>query len=132
MPSNVKVFLALSFVSLALGIGFTAVNFSAVTAIAAKVGGAKFVVILQLITIAILSTLFLLAGVGARNWARWTLLVLFVLGAFSAFPSLILGKEPYPFQHAELAIQTVLQLASLYFVFTGNARDWFAKTGPTT
>ena len=135
MPSNVKAFLALNYFSVILGLFYTGLMFSRVVALTAqlghgKVGGAGFVVASVIITTVVFVTLISLAGFGAKNWARWTLLVLFLIGWTASIPKLFAPTEHYPFERIEEGVQTVLQVIALFLVFTGNARTWFRRKDP--
>jgi hypothetical protein len=61
-----------------------------------------------------------------KNWARWLLLVLFVI-------TLPLLFVPYPpeanfLPMIEVAVgATLIQAIAFYFVFTGDARRWFVS-----
>ncbi len=135
MPSNVKAFLALNYFSVILGLVYTSLMFSKVATLTAqmghgKVGGAGFVVASVIITTLLFVALISLAGFGAKNWARWTLLVLFLIGWTATVPKLFASTEHYPFERIEESVQTALQMIALFLIFTGNARSWFRRKEP--
>ncbi len=62
-----------------------------------------------------------------KNWARVTFLVLFVIGSLPSVP-IVLGEfTRSPVLGAFSAIQIILQLVALYFIFTKPGSDWFKK-----
>ena len=127
MPSNVRNFAILSYLSLLLGIVQGFLMFDESVAMAAKVGGELFVLGVQIGTIVVLAVLYFLIAFGRQNWARWLLLVLFVIGlpfVVLSYPALF---SRAPVQGVVSLLQTVMQILALYLVFTGNAKAWFRK-----
>jgi len=131
MTSNVRKFAILSYLSLLIGVVQAFMMFHEAVAQAAKVGGAWFVVTVQIAVFSILAILYAAAALGRQNWARWAVLVIFVLGlpfVVLSYPSLF-GHAPV--QGVVSVIQTIMQAAGLYYVFTGNAKEWFQKSAAT-
>jgi hypothetical protein len=64
-----------------------------------------------------------------RNYARWVLLLVFVLSTEKYVRDLL----PYWRSHGldslslGLTVQILLELVAFIFIFTGNARDWFKQ-----
>jgi hypothetical protein len=85
-----------------------------------------FLVCTMVFTFAVLALLYWNVGQG-RNWARITLLVLFIIGVVPAL--LILRSD---FQRSAViailgAIQTLFQIYALWLVFTVPGRNWFTS-----
>lgn len=82
---------------------------------------------LQLFTALFLAALVLLVWLAARrrkNWARWTLFVIFALSVLlyaAAFPEMAFGVRIL----VDL-LSIALMAAGFYFAFTPEARRWFA------
>ena len=128
MPSNVKDFAVLCYLSLLLGIAASVFTFQENAVMAARVGGAAFIIIVQVFTFGFLALLFWLIAFRHQNWARWLLLVMFVLGLPFALIALPAQLSASPIKAGASIVQTVLQAVALYLVFTGNAKEWFRKT----
>jgi len=60
-----------------------------------------------------------------RNWARMTLLLLVVFGLVAIGLRFQRLTALNPVLSAIQVVQTALQCASLYLLFTGPGRDWF-------
>jgi hypothetical protein len=123
--SNVARFEQLMYLSIALGVIESALSWNQSVLEADPVGGASFVLVVQIIVITSEVTLIWLIARRRRNWARWLALISFLVGIpFSMNTYIDL------FQSGALAgildtAQDLLQLVALYLIFTGNARDWF-------
>jgi hypothetical protein len=66
------------------------------------------------------------------NWARWTLLALFILSDLSiVYDSMAESAQRETLIISLLNVVTFgLEIAAFYLIFTGNARDWFKKQKP--
>lgn len=63
-----------------------------------------------------------------KNWARITLLVLFIIGMLS-FPFIILNEfQMSPIIGVVSSVQMLIQLYVLVILFTGQSKEWFKKT----
>ena len=75
---------------------------------------------------AVLLPFLLLAVWKRKNWARWLLFVVFLV----CLPLLFVSPEFQPDYIAGTALAFLSQVAEAvgsYFVFTGDARPWFAR-----
>ena len=80
-----------------------------------------------LISVIAVMALFIVFISKGKNWARITLLVLFILGSLPSIP-LILGEFiRSPVLGAFSLIQIVLQVVAMYLVFTKPGAMWFKK-----
>jgi uncharacterized SAM-binding protein YcdF (DUF218 family) len=60
-----------------------------------------------------------------KNWARWLLLILFVLGLPFYFRVLGQMLRLNPTAGSLSVVQVLAQTVAQFLIFTGNARDWF-------
>ena len=130
MPRNVRLFLILNVAALVLGVIVAALHVPQVAANGAALGGTGFVFSVEAITFAILFGLVAAVAWGRQGWARWVLLVLFVIGLPLSIPSEIAmvrigAMSPLGFLAA--MIQTVLQAVGFFLVFSDGAEPWFRK-----
>lgn len=123
MPQNVARFEILMYLSIVMTALIGLLDFSRF----APIVGARFIVGMVGFTIAATALLVWLIARRRQNWARWLLLVLFLVGI-----------PGYAMAFAELAqdatvtttmsiMRVILQAAALYYIFTGAARDWFGR-----
>jgi hypothetical protein len=83
----------------------------------AAVGGLAF--------LAILFPFFWLTVWRRRKWARWVLLLAFVVSLPVDF-FVDLSRIPYPLTNIGVGLVSgLLELAAFYFLFTGDAQPWF-------
>lgn len=123
MPQNVARFEILMYLSIVMTVLIGVLDFSRF----APIVGPRFIVGTVVATVAVTALIVWLIARRRQNWARWLLLVLFVIG--------IPGYAMAFFELAQDAIVTtamsfmrvILQAAALYYVFTGDARDWFHR-----
>lgn len=125
MPSNVRNFLGLSIMALAISIVAAVIGFDEAVAMVPVPNAATIMMIVSVVTFAISFGLIAAAGWGRQNWARWVILVFFVLGLASLAMSFQKLMEMSSFQAGTALITTLLKAVALYFVFTGNAKEWF-------
>lgn len=79
-----------------------------------------------LLTIGIIGFLGYQAG-EAKNWARITFLVMFILGAFM-MPSMVMNEfNTVPIIGMVTLIQSALQIYALYILFSGESKIWFKE-----
>ena len=87
--------------------------------------------VLMVIPVAFLALCAVKIGVG-RNWARWLMLVYFVLGLLMLPLALIIAPQALLLMPTLLVvygfIQCVIQLAALVLVFVPASRIWFRPT----
>ncbi len=132
MPKNVLLFERLMYGSLLIGIlniildGPRRLASPEVQA----AGGAPFLYGVGFITLAVLVLLIWLIARRRKNWARWLFTVLFLIGLWPAYQNFIQLLEGNPPVAYLCVVQLLLQLAALYFVFTGDASSWFEKNKP--
>lgn len=124
MPSNVARFELLMYVSLVIGAVNSALQFQALTAQASP----AFILGIQGFVFALFILLIWLIARKRQNWARWTFLVLFVIGLPFSVPQLLATLQTSPVSAGLSVVQIVMQAYALFLIFTGNAKDWFRKT----
>lgn len=77
------------------------------------------------------SLLFLISKIAAgKNWARFIITGLFVLGLFPTAAALILEFNQNLFLTLLRAIQIVMQSVALILLFTPDAETWFQNKNP--
>jgi hypothetical protein len=127
MPSNVKLFERLMCFSLGIGLLIMLLSGPRIAALPGvnEVGGLATVIEWGLGTLGVMALFVWLIARRRQNWARWIFAIVFAL-----------GLVPYFWQWTEmiqtsLAVcilsisQVLMQCVALYFVFSGNAREWF-------
>src|SRR5262245_3628766 len=120
MPSNVARFEQLFYASLIVGVFIFASDFERLE----KLGPVSSMIATIALTVALLVLLVWLIARRGKNWARWVLVVGFVGG----LPFYVMNMSEQRALTALLsALQLVLQVVALVFLFTGNARAWFAR-----
>jgi hypothetical protein len=128
LPSNVARFEQLMYLSLGIGLIVAALRWNYSVSQASRVGGVKFVLLIQGFVFALLVLLIWLVARRHKNWARWFLLVIFILG----IPSYVKILEEMLQSNTIAGIlsmsQVVLQIIAYILIFTGNARAWFQRT----
>jgi uncharacterized membrane protein len=125
MPSNVRNFLGLALLALAISIVAAVIGFDEAVAMVPMPNAATVIMIADVVVFAISFALIAAAGWGRQNWARWVILVFFLLGLASlamSFPKLMTMSS---FQIGTAVITTLMKAAALFFAFTGNAKEWF-------
>ena len=123
MLKSIKLFEQLFIVSIVIGILANILTFSTV---GLPAEATYMVVGIQILTFAIILSLVLLTSRKKSNIAKWLLVILFAIGllAILAQPGLILANG---ITSIIGIIQTLIQAAAVYFLFTKEARDWFAS-----
>jgi LPXTG-motif cell wall-anchored protein len=133
MPRNVVRFEQLIYASLVVRLIIAIVDFARLS----KVTSALAIVGAGVAGFVILVLLAWLIARRRKNWARWVLLTLYLLG----LPFVIVGPfvtevggvalaKPSPFVISLIALETIAQAVALIFVFTGDAKAWFARGVP--
>jgi thiol:disulfide interchange protein len=125
MPSNVRNFLGLSILALAISIVGSVIGFDEAVAMMPIPNAGTILMISSVGMFAISFGLIAAAGWGRQNWARWVILIFFLLGLASlaiSFQKLLVMSS---FHIGTALITTLLKGVALYFVFTGNAKEWF-------
>jgi predicted membrane channel-forming protein YqfA (hemolysin III family) len=128
MPSNVARFEQLMYLSLGIGIIVSVLEFSYFQS-QANVG---FILFIQAFVLALFVLFIWLIARRRANWARWTFLVIFLLGLIPYVPNAIELLQRNPVSGGLNLVQLVLQAVALYLVFTGNAANWFKKSPQPT
>ena len=125
VPSNVARFERLMYLSLGIGLIEALLTWNRNVALARAMGGAYFVLFGQIFVLAFFVLFIWLVARRRKNWARWLLLILQILGlpGYVRALSRMLPSEPLA---GALSLAQFLVIAmALVLVFTGNARDWF-------
>lgn len=123
MPQNVQRFERLAYLSLAFGV---VVAFMEDARLAAMTNW-MVVLLTQAIVFGLTVLLIWLIARRRKGWVRWLFLAGFVLGLpqwTSALASALHANTVLGFL---MALQVLAQVAALYFVFFGDARDWFRQ-----
>jgi chromate transport protein ChrA len=85
------------------------------------------VLFIQFFVLAIIVLFIWLIARRRKNWARWVWLSLFILGLPFAFPELSRLLRSGLIVATLVCAQNLAQIVALYLIFTGNAREWFAR-----
>lgn len=120
-PRSVAIFEALYLLTILISVVQSSLGWHQVTAIASP----ALVIAVQVITMAILLALVLLVSRRRQNWARWVLVVLFVIGLPALAKIVMSGQLPGSLWIT--IVQTVLQLVALFMLFTPPSQAWFRK-----
>jgi uncharacterized membrane protein len=127
MPSNVRNFLGLSILALAISLVAAVIGFDEAVAMVPLANASTIIIISSVVMFAVSFGLIAATGWGRQNWARWVMLIFFLLGLASlgmSFQKLMMMSS---FQIGTAVITTLLKAAALYFIFTGNAKEWFER-----
>ena len=128
LPSNVARFEQLMYLTLVIGFINSALTWNHSVAQARNLGGAYFVLFIQIFVFAFIVMFIWLIARRRKNWARWVLLVLFVLGIPAAARLIGQWFRVEPVVGFLNLVQGLVQVIALVLVFTGNAREWFKRT----
>ena len=120
MPINVVWFERLAYASLGLGLLDLALDFQNLSRLSPAINLIGTLVL----TLGVIALLIWLVARRRQGWARWAFLVLYLFGLPFFFMNLM--------QQSLLSVpisllQVVLQGVALFFVFTGDAKTWFAQ-----
>ena len=127
MPTNVRNFFWLNVLSLALGALNSFLMAAKTQAMVAAAGLSPNALIATQVCVMLVFLLLLwLIAFKRQNWARWVWVGLFVLG-LPGYIGLLKNFAGFSPSLGLSLAQLVLQVAGLYFVFTGNAVDWFKR-----
>ena len=126
-PSNVRRFEQLMYLSIAIGVVNTVLDWNRLVTMAKHLGGAVFIVLVDGIVFGVLILLIWLVARQAKNWARWVQLGMFVVGIPSGIRLVEHNLHDRPVAGTLGLLSAVLQVAALFLIFTGNARDWFNR-----
>lgn len=96
---------------------------------AAAIDGAWSILFIQVFVLAMMVLLIWLVARRRKNWVRWLMLVLFVVGVPFSLPTLFRTLLMNPFVGTMGCLQWAFQIVALYLIFTGDAREWF-ENGP--
>lgn len=129
MPRNVIIFERLMYASLSIGLLNLILDASRQADLpeVQAVGGLPFVAGVALATLGIILLLIWLIARKRKNWARWVFAAMFVLGLWPTLQNLSVLLSANPPVALLSVAQIVIQMAALFFVFTGDAPPWFEK-----
>ena len=119
-----KVQNAVSILYVTLGIGII----SAILQVLAH--GAISRMFTTLVIVAAMAFLIVMTGRG-RNWARVTLLILFLVGVLPSILPLVRFFAVHPISGFLGLAQLVLQIVALIFLFQEESSQWFSATQQT-
>src|SRR3989344_944088 len=124
-PDSVSTALTLLWISLAVGVLNSIINFSnSVDLTKASGFGSGFVIFVTLFTLVFMAFFIYLIGEG-KNWARITFLVLYIIGIpFSVLPAIMLILTN-PISAMFTVGIGILELIALIFLFQKTSSDWF-------
>ncbi len=122
-PREVRWAISLFWASLAVGPIKTAMEWRHLKTL----GPISFVLFTLIITIGFLSFLVWKLAIG-KDWARITFMVLFVLGLPFGVPLIRAEFGRQPTVGILGVIQTMMQVAGLWLVFTAPGKNWFKTT----
>lgn len=129
MPTNVVLFERLMYASVCIGLLNLIIDGPRQIASPEMqaVGGAGFFAIVALGTLAVILLFVWLIARKRKNWARRLFAALFVLGLWPTAQNISALLEVAPLVAALSISQLIVQLAALYFIFTGDANTWFGN-----
>ena len=128
MPSNVGRFEQLMYLTVGIGLIGSVLSWNRSVARASALGGATLVLFVQLSVLALMVLFIWLAARRHKNWARWLLLIVGIMGLPSYVG--ILGHYLEPLAGVLILAQLLFQVIAFVLIFTGNARDWFKPCPP--
>jgi hypothetical protein len=128
LPSNVARFEQLMYLSLVIEFIDSALAWDHNVAMASKLGGAYFVLFVEMCVFAFWMLFIWLIARRRKNWARWIILVSFVAATPMSVPLIREWLRFEPVVGVLSLVQGLAQVIALVLVFTGNARDWFKTT----
>ena len=128
MPSNVAWFERLMYLQLAAGIVFGAIEWNVIVSKAPDAGAINFTLAVAGAVMAAMALLIWLTARKRQNWARWTLLVLALLGLPPFLRMLGELMRENPLAWALRIAQLGMEIVAFVFIFTGDAREWFKPT----
>jgi hypothetical protein len=129
MPANVTFFERLMYASVCVGLAIVAIDGPRQAAAPefAPLGGPIFFVVTVLGTLGLFVLLIWLIARRRKNWARYLLAGLFVLGLWPFLQNFWTLIDANPLIGTLSGVQLALQMAALYAVFTDEAAAWFAN-----
>ena len=121
------------YLSIAIGVVNAALYWDRLVAMAHRVGGAVFILYIDGFVFGFLILIIWLVARRAKNWARWVQLGLFIVGTPSFIREVVeRNLRDRPVIGTLGVVQFAVQIATLFLIFTGNARDWFRREVPLT
>lgn len=130
MPTNVKNYLGLSIIGLAIGLVSAVFGFDDAAAKIPSPSGGTIIIVIDIVMFAISIGLITAVVWGHQNWARWVQAVFYVLGLASLAMMAVnpaAAAQMSSFQLGVAVVNTILQGIALFFIFTGDAKAWFKK-----
>lgn len=123
-PRRITIAIKLLYLNLGIGILRSFLEAARLTSSApAPIG---FIVVIQIVTLAIIMFLIYIIGKG-KNWARIIILVLFLIGLPFSIRPLLQSLAANLFSGLLGIAQTILQIIALIFLFQKASSDWFKK-----
>lgn len=121
-PKAVASAIKLIYITFGIGVVRSALEWPQMTETASP----RFTLLVLAITFGVI--FWLASGVArGRNWARITLLVLFIIGAPFSVGPLLQSLGYHPLSGMLGIIQLALQIAALVLMFSAQARPWFHR-----
>lgn len=125
MPTNVKLFLGLYGAAMVMSLtGFVGM-LTLIAPFNLSPSQSAAIVTIPAVKLGAGVLLAVLAGFWRQNWARWALLVLFVLGLALTSRSTIALRHLALVPAILLLVEIALQAVGLVFAFSAGARPWF-------
>jgi uncharacterized membrane protein HdeD (DUF308 family) len=132
LPSNVAWFERLMYSSLGIGVIVSSSRWSRDLAAAGPLARAGFLLFVQAFVIASMVLFIWLIARRHKNWARWFILIIGLLGVPFYFRVLGQTLRFSPVAGTLMLVQMLLQVIAVFLIFTGNARDWFKQSASVT
>lgn len=130
MPSHVRNFLGFSLLGLAISLVSVVFTFDESVARIPSPNASTIIIITDVIMFGISIGLIAATAWGRQNWARWVMLIFFLIG-LASFVMLAVNPaaaaQMSSFQLGAAIVSTILQGAALFMIFTGDAKDWFKR-----
>lgn len=127
MPSNVSNYLWLNILGWAIGLITMYFGFDEAVAKLPIANGGTFILVGYVVVMAISIGLVTAVVWGRQNWARWVQLAFYVLGLLGMAIGFQKMLENSSFQIGTTLIRLVIAGLALFFIFTGNSKEWFQR-----
>jgi hypothetical protein len=125
MPTNVKLFLGLYGVAMVMSLAGFVGMLTLIAPFNMSLSERAAIVTIPAVELVAGVVLTVLAGFWRQNWARWALMVLFVLGLALTSRSTMALRHLALVPAILLFVEIALQAVGLVFAFSAGARPWF-------
>jgi hypothetical protein len=127
MPKNVVIFERLMYAAVTIGLLNLILDASRQSELPEiqAAGGFGVVALVALVALGLLLVLMWLIARKRKNWARWLFVGFFVIGLWPTLQNVAVVLEANPPVGLLSVAQIVVQMAAIFFIFSGDAGPWF-------